>query len=202
MVASSQTGTRRRVTSTATDYRRGPHDARSPFQFRLSEVPSGDRLWIAVTVVAGLVRLGIAAATPLFPDETYYWDWSRHLAPGYYDHPPMIAWLIRFGTVLAGDTAFGVRLFPVLAGVYAADFVCLTARRIGGTRAANIAGIVFAVVPMAAAGLVDATPDAPTLAAAAATIYALARALEAPERSIDTLRWRGVAGLALGLAFC
>jgi hypothetical protein len=22
------------------------------------------------------------------PDETYYWEWSQWLAPGYYDHPP------------------------------------------------------------------------------------------------------------------
>ena len=41
-------------------------------------------------------------AVPLVPDETYYWEWSRHLAAGYFDHPPAIAWLVRAGTALVG----------------------------------------------------------------------------------------------------
>ena len=32
-----------------------------------------------------------AAYTPLTFDEAYYWTWSKHLAGGYYDHPPMVA---------------------------------------------------------------------------------------------------------------
>jgi len=31
------------------------------------------------------------------------------------DHPPMIAWFIRFGTAIFGDTNFGVRFGGVLA---------------------------------------------------------------------------------------
>jgi len=81
------------------------------------------RAWhtaIVVTVAAALVRLFFAARLPLVPDETYYWDWSRHLASGYFDHPPMIAVLIRAGTFLGGDTALAVRVFPVMAGALAA----------------------------------------------------------------------------------
>src|SRR5688572_7253313 len=96
---------------------------------------------IAITLVAGLVRLIIAALTPLFPDETYYWEWSRHLATGYFDHPPMIAWLIRAGTLLAGDTPLGVRLFPVIAGVVAGLCICSGTRRLAGQRAAMLAAI-------------------------------------------------------------
>jgi 4-amino-4-deoxy-L-arabinose transferase-like glycosyltransferase len=62
-------------------------------------------------VVVGLVLLRLAAAawTPLTFDEAYYWMWSKHLAGGYYDHPPMVAVVIRLGTMIAGDTEFGVR---------------------------------------------------------------------------------------------
>ncbi|HEU4994607.1 MAG TPA: glycosyltransferase family 39 protein [Gemmatimonadaceae bacterium] len=190
------------MTKAATDYRRAQGRGNAQSQTRLSEGLSADWLWLAVTLVAGVVRLVVAASTPLFPDEMYYWDWSRHLAPGYFDHPPMIAWLVWLGTMVAGPTPLGVRLFAVLAGVVAVCFVCLTARRLGGTRAANVAAIVFAVVPMSAAGLVLATPDAPTLAAAAATLYAVVCALQAPERSVESLRWWCAGGLALGLAFC
>jgi 4-amino-4-deoxy-L-arabinose transferase-like glycosyltransferase len=57
-----------------------------------------------------LVRLVAAAYTPLTFDEAYYWMWSKHLAGGYYDHPPMVAVVIRLGTLIAGDTELGVRL--------------------------------------------------------------------------------------------
>ena len=68
---------------------------------------------VAVAILL-LLRLVVAGMLPLSADEAYYWLWSRHLAAGYYDHPPAIAFLIRAGTALFGDTAFGVRLFAVL----------------------------------------------------------------------------------------
>ena len=64
-----------------------------------------------------LLRLCVAAVTPLTFDEAYYWLWSKHLAGGYYDHPPMVAVVIRLGTLIAGDTEFGVRLVSVLLGL-------------------------------------------------------------------------------------
>src|SRR3954470_366703 len=69
-----------------------------------------------VMAIVGLVLLRLAAAawTPLTFDEAYYWMWSKHLAGGYYDHPPMVAVVIRLGTMLAGDTEFGVRLVSIL----------------------------------------------------------------------------------------
>jgi len=170
-----------------------------------SGTTDGNREWrlaLVVVVASGVVRLFIAALTPVFPDETYYWEWSRRLAAGYYDHPPMIAWLIKFGALAAGDTALGVRLGAVLAGVAATFFTAAAARRLAGDRAALIAAMVLAVMPLSAAGLILATPDAPLLAAAAATVYALVRVFEFPPRSRKSTRWWSVAGFALGLAFC
>jgi hypothetical protein len=155
---------------------------------------------VAITLAAGIVRLLIGGLTPLFPDETYYWDWSRRLATGYFDHPPLIAWLIRAGTVIAGDTALGVRLGPIIAGTMAGLFVVAAAQRLAGGRAGLLAALVFALMPLSAAGLVLATPDAPLFACAAASTWAVIRALEHPARSRASLRWWMIAGLALGLA--
>ena len=60
------------------------------------------------------VRLVAAAFTPITFDEAYYWMWSKNLAGGYYDHPPMVAYVIRAGTMIAGDTELGVRLVSIL----------------------------------------------------------------------------------------
>jgi 4-amino-4-deoxy-L-arabinose transferase-like glycosyltransferase len=177
-----------------------------------SERPTsrGDaRSWRAallVTAAASLVRLAFAALLPLFPDETYYWDWSRHLAGGYFDHPPMIAVLIRGDTALAallgaGPSPFAVRLLPVLAGSGASLAAVGVARRIAGDAAALTAAIVFALMPLAATGLVLATPDAPLLAFSAAGLYLVVRALQSEPRSRESLGWWSLAGVALGLAF-
>lgn len=153
-----------------------------------------------VLVATSIVRLIIAAFAPLFPDETYYWEWSRRLAFGYFDHPPLVAWLIRAGTLAFGDTAIGVRFGAVLAGITCAAIICATARRLAGDRAAFIAAVVFAVMPMSAAGLVLATPDATLLACVAAVLYAVMRAIEQPPRSRASLAWWCAAGLVQGLA--
>ena len=53
---------------------------------------------------AVVVRLIFGALIPLQPDETYYWEWSRHLAGGYFDHPLGIALVIKGGSWLAAHT--------------------------------------------------------------------------------------------------
>ena len=157
------------------------------------------RLAVIVTIAGTLTRLVVAALTPLFPDETYYWEFSRRLAAGYFDHPPVIAWLVRFGTLLFGDTSLGVRFGAVIAGGVAALFTAAAARRLRGPRGALIAAVVFALMPLST-GLTLATPDAPLLCFVAATLYALIRALEHAPRSRGSLHWWSVAGLALGFA--
>src|SRR5215471_6958830 len=69
----------------------------------------------ALIIIAMVVlRLVAAAFTPITFDEAYYWMWSKSLAGGYYDHPPMVAYIIRAGTMIAGDTELGVRLVSIL----------------------------------------------------------------------------------------
>jgi 4-amino-4-deoxy-L-arabinose transferase-like glycosyltransferase len=160
-----------------------------------------DKRTTAVLLLTAAVRLSFAATTPLFPDETYFWDWSRHLATGYFDHPPLIAWLIRAGTFLLGDTVLGVRLGPVVAGVIGTVLVVATARRLAGDRAALGAATVLAVMPLSAAGLMLATPDAGLFACIAAVVYCVVRALDCQVGSRSSLAWWSFAGLAQGLAF-
>jgi 4-amino-4-deoxy-L-arabinose transferase-like glycosyltransferase len=118
----------------------------------------------------------------------------------------MIAWLIHAGTATAGlfgagPSPFAIRLFPVLAGAMASLAAAAIARRISGDRAARTAAIVFALMPLAATGLVLATPDAPLLASSATCLYLIVGALQSPVRSRRALAWWTMAGVALGLAF-
>src|SRR6202521_490056 len=134
----------------------------------------------AVTILA-LVALRLAAAAwmPLTFDEAYYWMWSKHLAGGYYDHPPMVAVVIRLGTMIAGDTELGVRLvslllaLPMSWAVYRAATILF-----GGQRVAATATVLLNVTLMAAVGTLIVTPDAPLLVASSFVLFFLAKVLE------------------------
>ena len=80
-------------------------------------------LWLIALCVLLLLRGVMAAALPLSADEAYYWLWSLHPAFGYFDHPPMIAWLIRAGTFVLGDTPLGVRAAGMVLSLPATWFV-------------------------------------------------------------------------------
>lgn len=57
------------------------------------------------------LSLLISYFTPLSFDELYYWYYARDFAFGYFDHPPMVAWLIGISTfIFQSDHAFVVRL--------------------------------------------------------------------------------------------
>jgi 4-amino-4-deoxy-L-arabinose transferase-like glycosyltransferase len=50
-----------------------------------------------------------------FRDELYYIAASDHLAAGYVDFAPLIAWITHFSRVLFGDSLHAIRLVPTLA---------------------------------------------------------------------------------------
>ncbi|CAH2604976.1 Glycosyltransferase family 39 protein [Rhodovastum atsumiense] len=150
----------------------------------------------ALLLLLTALRLGIAAATPLAPDEAYYWVWSQALAGGYYDHPPMVALWIRAGTWLAGDTALGVRLLGPLAAALGSVLLWQAAEDLlPGRRAGPWAAALANATLTFGAGAVTMTPDTPLLLFWTASIWALARLVATGHGA-----WWLVAGLAAGLA--
>ena len=76
------------------------------------------RPWLGVVLLISamtVLRLIYASVIDLRTDEAYYWTWSKESVLSFLDHPPMIAWFIRFGTAIFGDTNLGVRFAGVLA---------------------------------------------------------------------------------------
>ena len=63
-----------------------------------------------------LINLLQAASTELFDDEAYYWMYTQFPAWGYFDHPPMIAWVIQTGYAVFHNEA-GVRLLIVFMNI-------------------------------------------------------------------------------------
>ncbi len=150
----------------------------------------------ALLVLLTAIRLVVAGMAPLSPDEAYYWVWSRALQPGYLDHPPMVALWIRGGTALAGQGAFGIRLFGPLAAAFGSVLLARAAEDLFPGRKLGIpAAALLNATLLMAAGAVTMTPDTPLLFFWTATLWALAR-LFATGRG----RWWLVAGVFAGAA--
>ena len=64
-----------------------------------------------------VLALAQAASTELIADEAYYWVYSRFPAWGYFDHPPMIAMLIKAGYSIFHNE-LGVRLICALLSTF------------------------------------------------------------------------------------
>ncbi len=165
-----------------------------------SVTPESERGVITTALAIGLVlyvtvlRLIFGAHVELMPEETYYWNYSRHLAIGYLDHPPMVAWLIRAGTAILGHTALGVRIGAVLCGLVTSVFVYRLTRNLYGRSSAALALGLAQVLPFFFLQGLLMTPDTPLTAAWAGSLYFLERA--AVGGHARAWLW---AGLCLGL---
>jgi 4-amino-4-deoxy-L-arabinose transferase-like glycosyltransferase len=157
------------------------------------------RQWLAVAALIAamtLVRVIYASLLDLRTDEAYYWTWSKESALSFLDHPPMIAWFIRFGTAIFGDTNFGVRFAGLLAMPVTQLLLADIVRRV--TR--DLRAAVIAVLMMEAAlyyGLLMAkvSPDVALIPFATAMVWALVRLAESNDP-----RWWLAAGAFAGLA--
>jgi 4-amino-4-deoxy-L-arabinose transferase-like glycosyltransferase len=151
---------------------------------------------VATTILVLIgVRLICAAMTPLSFDEALYWLWSKHIAGGYFDHPPVTPILIRIGTTLFGNTEFGVRAINVLLAlpaswaVWRSSAILFTDERVGAT-----AALYFNLTLVMGVGSVLATPDNPLVVATAVLLLTLVKLFETRQGAW----WLGI-GVAFGV---
>ena len=142
--------------------------------------PSDKGLWLAVVcmvTVMTVLRFSLCGIVELLPEETYYWTYAQHPAFGYFDHPPMVAWIITAGTTLFGDTALGVRIVTFVLWMASAGLLFLTGRIWFGRRTALAATLFFTLLPIYVGMGLIVTPDVPLVFFWVATLYMISKAL-------------------------
>jgi len=155
------------------------------------------RLVVVLLLVNAVLRAWLAAALPLLNEEAYYWEWSCFPAPGYLDHPPMVAWLIRAASALApGGGPWAVRLPALLLGTGSQWLVFRLALAVfGDRRTAWRALLTYLALPMSSAFGVLMVTESPQIFAALLALLFFARAA----RHARLRDWLA-GGAALGLA--
>ena len=169
-----------------------PDSAAKPCSPALRQLLAVAALIAAMTVL----RIVYASVIDLRTDEAYYWTWSKESVLSFLDHPPMIAWFIRFGTAIFGDTNLGVRFAGIVAMLATQLLLADIVRRVTH----DVRAIVLAVLMPEAAlyyGLLMAkvSPDVALIPFAVAMLWALVRLAESGDG-----RWWLAAGVFAGLS--
>jgi len=153
--------------------------------------------WLRILLlILAVIRLMVASHAPLSADECYYWVWSKALAAGYLDHPPMVAVWIRVGTFLAGDTPLGVRLLGPVSALLGTLLLMRAAEDLWPQRRAGIVAACLLNATLALnVGAVVITPDTPLLFFWTAALACLARLIRT-----ENANWWLAFGVCAGLA--
>ena len=106
------------------------------------------RVVLALGVVALLLRFVAISRIPLLSEEAYYWMYSRHLAPSYFEPPPMVAWMIRAGTFCFGNTELGVRIIACLLMCASSASIFFMSRIWFGREPALLSAAALQILPV------------------------------------------------------
>jgi membrane-associated phospholipid phosphatase len=117
--------------------------------------------WI-INAFTAVLRLLVIGKIGLSGDEAHYWTYTQYLDLSYFDHPPLIAYIIKIFTLMFGDTEFAVRLPTVLIFFVTSWLVFLLAKKMFGEKVAFWSVALLNVTPVFSfLGAVMTIPDAP-----------------------------------------
>ncbi len=78
----------------------------------------GPTIAVAAALLCALaLRLWLASRWGLIADEAYHWVWSLQPALGYYDQPPLIAWVLAAARAGLGESTLALRAAPIALGI-------------------------------------------------------------------------------------
>ena len=139
------------------------------------------------------LKLALAHVMPMTGDEAYFVRWAQHLDFGYYDHPPMVGWLLHLMLYL-GNAEVLLRLPSILTTALIGIAIYRLLKPLDENKAALIA-MLFLLSPINIL-YVFITTDTPLILFAFLSVAALYKALQH-----DRFGWYALSGIFFGLAF-
>ena len=155
----------------------------------------------SLIVIATIIRCIIAITIDLGNDEVYYIIYARHLQWNYFDHPPMVALLLKLTTLnflLTND--FFIRLGPILLAAVNTYLIYTISKKIKNEKSGLIAALLYtsSIYSSIIAG-VFIMPDAPQLFFWICSLYFLTTITTSSEDSKTLNKNLLLFGLCTGL---
>jgi len=175
--------------------------------------PWRDPVFLAILAATLTLRVYLAFASPYIWDEQFNWipasarisiqPGNVHLPIRETQHSALTSYLIRIGSGVFGENAFGFRFFSLLAGVVSVVLIYRLGFLWRGRATARWAAFLLAFNEYHLAAGILAVENGPYLMCVLLTIYALARFLqtERPGWLYAAAAWLGAGFLLSELAF-
>ena len=160
-------------------------------------IAPGSRQWLLLALAATLLfRVWLSAVAPITADEAYFILWGRAPSLGFYDHPPMVGWLLAPLSAIS-EAPWLLRLPAVLVPPLAAlgAWFALRAWFARDEDTANLAALAVLLLPMNVWNVL-VTTDTPLVLFSVASLLVFARAAGKDSNGLFL-----VSGVLLGLAF-
>ncbi|MDD5180738.1 MAG: glycosyltransferase family 39 protein [Gallionellaceae bacterium] len=139
------------------------------------------------------IKLILAWIIPMSGDEAYFIVWARHPDFGYYDHPPMVGWMLQLLLYL-GSSEVLLRLPAILLSTLIGLGIYRLLKPHDEARAALVA-IIFLVSPLNILNVLITT-DTPLILFVFLSAAALFKALQK-----NSMAWYALSGALFGMAF-
>ncbi len=137
---------------------------------KIDDIKQPRRAMVLFILIWLIINFLQAFFTELAHDEAYYWLYAQHLAWGYFDHPPIIALLVKAGYSLLPNE-LGVRLFPLLMGAGTLYLIFLLSEETLKSLSTLIILLCSVVMIHSHVGGFLAIPDLPVIFFAALFLY-------------------------------
>jgi hypothetical protein len=148
------------------------------------------KLALAATLA---IKLVLAYVLPMSGDEAYFIVWAKHPDFGYYDHPPMVGWILHLLLYL-GSSEVILRLPAILLATLIGFGIYRLLKPHDETKAALVATL-FLVAPLNVLNVLVST-DTPLILFVFLSAASLFKALQE-----NSKLWYGMSGVFLGMAF-
>lgn len=147
-------------------------------------------------IIVILIRLVLVFTIGLMPQDAYYYYYSEHLSLSYFDHPPMVAWMVNFFSLFFGKSVVGVKMMDfIVTGLTVVVFYKLARNFFEGFLLERSIYLLLSTMMISILSLVT-TPDVPLLLFWTLSVLFFYKAV-----NDNHVRDWVLAGLMAGLAF-
>jgi len=154
------------------------------------------KLFWFLTSFTTFIRLLVIGKVGITVDEAHYWVYSKFLDLSYYDHPPVIGYIVKLFSDLFGTNTFAVRLPSVIIFILTSWIFFISARKLFSEKTAFTAVILLNILPVFSfLGAIITIPDSPLSLFWILSFYLFIRLIETSQK-----RYWYFLGFSIGFA--
>jgi len=116
-------------------------------------------LFVKFLFLTDILRFILIGSFGLTDDEAHYWQYSQYLDFSYFDHPPMVGYLIYIFTKIFGNNLYGVRIPAILCFNIALIYFYRLIKEFYNTKVAFYSSLLFSITPIFFVGSIITIPD-------------------------------------------